>query len=180
MLFFGRQQATRRMTVGLSAVGFFAVLGVLGPLAPGLGEMAPLRNSGGPGSILAADESVRQVTVFAILATPGSKTVDPRLGSIKSQLRKVLPEYGFKLLTVESKRIESGQTVTCDLGNGYKAETILVQSLDENGKIRLRCTLALEGMHEFSTLVKTPANQLFFYERLLKDGTRMLIGVGAR
>jgi hypothetical protein len=29
-------------------------------------------------------------------------------------------------------------------------------------------------------LFKTPANQLFFYERLLGDGARVLIGVAAR
>ncbi len=168
------------MGIGLAALGLSAVLVVIRLLAPSFHLAAPIRASTEPGSMLAADESVRQVTVFAILATPGSKTIDPCLAMIKSQLRKVLPDHGFKLLTMESKRIGTGQSVTCDLGNGYKTETILIQSLDENGKVRLRCTLALNGKHEFSTLVKTPANQLFFYERLLKDGTRVLIGVGAR
>ena len=70
--------------------------------------------------------------------------------------------------------------MTCDLGNGYKAETILVRPLDENGKVQLRCNLSQQGTKEFSTLVKTPINQLFFYERSLKDGSRVLIGVGAR
>ena len=55
-----------------------------------------------------ADETARQVTVFAILATPGPPTVDPRLGSVRAQLRKVLPGHGFKLLDVQSKRIETG------------------------------------------------------------------------
>jgi len=166
----------------LAVMGVSAVVGMIGPHAPGL-RMTPLvRASAGSASASrpSADESVRQVTVFAILATPGSKSIDSRLGSIKTELRKVLPDHGFKLITVESKRIETGQRVTCDLGNGYKTETTLVQSLDEDGKVRLRCTLALNGKHEFSTLVKTPANQLFFYERLLKDGTRVLVGVGAR
>jgi hypothetical protein len=91
-----------------------------------------------------------------------------------------LPGHGFKLLDVQSKRVEAKQSVTCELGNGYKAETVLVRSLDENGKVQLRCTLKSNGEPEFSTLVKTPENQLFFYERSLKDGTRVLIGVGAR
>jgi hypothetical protein len=118
--------------------------------------------------------------VFAILATPASTLVDPRLEKILGQLRKVLPHHGFKLLDVQSKRIEAKQSVTCHLGNGYKAETLLVSALDENGKVQLRCTLESKGTPEFSTLVKTAVNQLFFYERSLKDGTRVLIGIGAR
>ena len=46
--------------------------------------------------------------------------------------------------------------------------------------MQLRCTLSQQGTKEFSTLVKTPINQLFFYQRSLKDGSRVLIGVGAR
>ncbi len=91
-----------------------------------------------------------------------------------------MPGHGFKLLGVESKRLEAMQSVTCDLGRGYKAETVLVRPLDENGKVQLRCNLSRLGTKEFSTLVKTPVNQLFFYERSLKDGARVLIGVGAR
>ena len=127
-----------------------------------------------------ADETARQVTVFAILATADPAAIDPRLASVNSQLLKVLPGHGFKLLDVKSKRIEAAQSVVCDLGKGYKAETILVRPLDENGKVQLRCNLSQQGTKEFSTLVKTPINQLFFYERALKDGSRVLIGVGAR
>lgn len=127
-----------------------------------------------------ADETARQVTVFAILATADPAAIDPRLASVNAQLRKVLPDHGFKLLDVKSKRIEATQSVICDLGNGYKAETILVRPLDENGKVQLRCNLSQQGTKEFSTLVRTPINQLFFYERSLKDGSRVLIGVGAR
>jgi hypothetical protein len=134
----------------------------------------------GPDLKSSADERARQVTMFAILATPGPATVDPRLGAVRAQLRKVLPGHGFKLLDVESKRIETGESVTCDLGHSYNAETSLVRPIDENGKVQLRCTLMLQGKQEFSTLVKTPVNQLFFYERSLRDGTRVVIGVGAR
>lgn len=126
------------------------------------------------------DESARQVTVFAILATPDSNTVDPRLASVKLQLRKVLPNHGFKLIDVQSKRVVQDQAVTCELGKGYKAETVLVRSLDENGKVQLRCELSLNHKRQSSTLVKTPVNQLFFYERSLEDGSRVLIGIGAR
>ena len=126
------------------------------------------------------DVTARQVTVFAILATSDSSAIDPRLAGVESQLRKVMPDHGFKLLDVQSKRIGAKQAVSCDLGNGYKARTELVRPLDENGKVELRCSLALKAEPVFSTLVKTPPNQLFFYERSLKDGSRVLIGVGAR
>ncbi|MGC8641971.1 MAG: hypothetical protein ACP5XB_19060, partial [Isosphaeraceae bacterium] len=126
------------------------------------------------------DESARQVTLFAILATPGPPTVDPGLVSVRGLLRKVLPGHGFKLLDVQNKRIETSQSVTCDLGHGYKAKTVLVRPSDEAGKVHLRCVLSKDGKPEFSTLVKTPVNQLFFYERSLGDGTKVMIGVGAR
>ena len=126
------------------------------------------------------DVTARQVTVFAILATSDSAAIDPRLAGVETQLRKVMPDHGFKLLDVQSKRIGAKQAVSCDLGNGYKARTELVRPLDENGKVELRCSLALKAEPVFSTLVKTPPNQLFFYERSLKDGSRVLIGVGAR
>jgi hypothetical protein len=137
----------------------------------------------GTGSVrIKGEESTgRQVTVFAILATRNARTVDPRLSSnVKAQLRKILPDHGFKLLDVQSKSVDVNQTVTCDLGGGYTAETVLVKSLDENGKVQLRCNVALDTVPQFTTLVKTPVNQLFFYERALKKGSRVLIGVGAR
>lgn len=126
------------------------------------------------------DVTARQVMVFAILATADPSAIDPRLSGVESQLRKVMPNHGFKLLDVQSKRIEARQAVSCDIGNGYKARTELVRPLDENGKVELRCSLALKAKPVFSTLVKTPPNQLLFFERPLKDGSRVLIGVGAR
>ncbi|HWU37561.1 MAG TPA: hypothetical protein VN203_07885, partial [Candidatus Acidoferrum sp.] len=173
-----------RMGIGLIVLGLGVVLAMVPGNGVGLGQTVD-----GPGAApdqaqpklkSSADETARQVTVFAILATADPAAIDPRLASVNSQLRKVLPGHGFKLLDVRSKRIEATQSVTCDLGNGYKAETILVRPLDENGKVQLRCNLSQQGTKEFSTLVKTPINQLFFYERSLKDGTRVLIGVGAR
>ena len=70
-----------------------------------------------------ADNAARQVTVFAIVATPGAKTVDSKLSRIKTQLDKLMPQHGFKLLDVQSKRIVTGESVTCDLRNGYTAQT---------------------------------------------------------
>jgi hypothetical protein len=176
------------MGIGLIVLGLGVVLAIVLAIVPGNG--VGLGQTGdGPGAAQdqsqpklksSADEAARQVTVFAILATADPAAIDPRLASVNSQLCKVLPGHGFKLLDVKSKRIEATQSVTCDLGNGYKAETVLVRPLDENGKVQLRCNLSQQGTKEFSTLVKTPINQLFFYERSLKDGSRVLIGVGAR
>jgi hypothetical protein len=127
-----------------------------------------------------ADNAARQVTVFAIVATPGAKTVDSKLSRIKTQLDKLMPQHGFKLLDVQSKRLVTGESVTCDLRNGYTTQTELVGAVDENGKVPLRCELFLNQNREFSTLVKTPMNQLFFCERQLQDGSALLIGVGTR
>src|SRR4051812_20999674 len=63
--------------------------------------------------------SQRQVTAMAILAVPNSSELDPRLAAVQAQLRKVLPGFGFKLRDVQSKRIGTGQSITCDLGDGY-------------------------------------------------------------
>ena len=130
----------------------------------------------GPGAAPAAC----QVTLFAINAVPGSDMIDPKLAAIAPQLRKLLPGHGFKLLEVRSKALRAGQTIRSELGNGLTASTVLVRPLDENGKIELRCALRLNEIGLFDIPVATPPNQLFFCDRLLDDGTRLLIGVGAR
>ena len=126
------------------------------------------------------DDIARQVTVFGVLATPNAKTVDSRLSNIQSQLNKLLPKNGFKLLDARSERIVDGESITCSLGHGYKLTTLLVKPLDENGKVELRCELFRGKVSEFSTLVKTPLDQLFFCQRALSDGSQLLIGIGAR
>ena len=100
--------------------------------------------------------------MFGVLATPNAKTVDSRLSNIQSQLDKLLPKNGFKLLDARSERIVDGESITCSLGNGYSLTTLLVKPLDENGKVELRCELFHDKVSEFSTLVKTPVDQLFF------------------
>ena len=125
-------------------------------------------------------DETRQVTVFGVIATPGSKTLDTNLATIKTQLDKLLPKHGFKLLDVQSKPIVAGESVTCDLRNSYTLVASLVQPVDENGKVQIRCDLFRDQAREFSTLVKTPPNQLFFCQRALKGGSQLLIGVGVR
>jgi hypothetical protein len=123
----------------------------------------------------------RQVTVFAIIASPGSKSVDSKLAGVKAQLIRLLPDHGFKLLDAQSKRIAAGESVVCDLGRGFTAETSLVRPADENGKVQFRCELYRDRTLQFSATVRAPLNQLFFCERpLLDDGSKLLLGVGAR
>jgi hypothetical protein len=148
----------------------------VGGLALGLGG---LRVSRAEVNQDAADVA-RQVTVIGIIATPGSSAIDSRLTTIKSQLNKLRPKHGFKLLDAQSKRLEAGESVACDLKNGYTSETVLIRPLDDGGKVELRCKLRHDDARLFSTLVKTPLNQLFFHERELEDGSQLLIGVGAR
>jgi hypothetical protein len=126
------------------------------------------------------EDLARQVTIFGVVATPGTKAVDSKLVTINDQLAELLPKHGFKLLDAQSAGIETGEALTCKLSNGYTAAVALVKPLDENGKVELRCELFQDGECEFSTLVKTPPNQLFFCRRPLPDGSHLLIGMGAR
>ena len=78
-------------------------------------------------------------------------------------------------------RIVAGESINCDLGNGYTVQTSLVHPGDDNGKVKLRCELFLDQSLQFSATVKAPLNQLFFCERpFLDDGSKLLIGVGVR
>ena len=97
-------------------------------------------------------DNARQVTVFGVLATPNAKTVDSRLSNIQSQLEKLLPKNGFKLLDARSGCIVDGESITCSLGHGYSLTTSLVKPLDENGKVELRCELFHDKVSEFATL----------------------------
>jgi len=122
-----------------------------------------------------------QVTIFAIRALAGVSTIDPRLSIVRAQLRKVLPDHGFELIESKSGRLVPGESLTCDLGRGWRARTTLaIPSPDDFGRVRLRCEW-LEGDEiRSSTDVDAPVNQLFFYERDLGEGVQVLIGVGAR
>jgi hypothetical protein len=126
-----------------------------------------------------AQEMATQVTLFGIRATPGSKYVDPRLAIIAPQLRQVLPGHGFKLIDARTRQLGVGETMTCDLGRGIEASTGLLNPLDPNGKVQLRFGLTVDG-REHARIINTPVNQLFFADRPLADGSRLLLGMGAR
>jgi len=125
-------------------------------------------------------DSARQVTVFGIVAVPNHRMMDPKLKAIAPQLRRLLPDHGFKLLDVQSKRLSAGQTVTCNLGSGAAAGITLIRPIDDNGKVQLRCELLQNEVSQLATMVSTPANQLFFCDKTRPDGSRILIGIGAR
>jgi hypothetical protein len=133
-----------------------------------------------PAARAQVSDAARQVTIFGIIATPNDPEIDPKLEAVMPQLRKLLPNHGFKLLDVRTRRLVVGQSVGCNLGGGFVASTTLVQPLDENGKVELKCSLLLNMVPQLETLVATPPNQLFFCDKQLPDGTRLLIGVGAR
>jgi hypothetical protein len=140
-----------------------------------------LRASRAAGEVSSHPEIVRQVTVFGIVATPKGEAVDKDLSPIKAALGKLLPQHGFKLLDSQSARIVAGESVECTLGHGYTAAVTMVRPIDENGKVELRCELSLDGKRQFAATVRTPLDQLFFCERpFLTDGSKLLIGIGAR
>ena len=140
-------------------------------LAVTLACVGPARAQVGP---------ARQVTLFGVIATPGGMAVDPKLAKVAPQLRKLLPDHSFKLLDVQSRRLAVGQSLTCALGPGYTAEARLDSSLDDEGKVELRVAVEQAGVPLALTDVRTPPNQLFFCDKPLPDGSRLVVGVGAR
>lgn len=122
----------------------------------------------------------RQVTLFGILADPAGNTMDPKLEAAAPQLRKLFPNHSFKLIEARTKRLSKSESLTCDLGEGYIAEAWLSQPQNSDGKVELKVALVMDGMNQISLKVSTPPNQLLFCDKKLPDGTRLLIGVGAR
>lgn len=141
-------------------------------------------------SLIAQAVPGRQVTLFGILATPSDVKVevDAKLRKIEPQLRKLFPDnnYSFKLLATESKRLGVGDMVTCRLGDGFVAGTQLVSIADPDGNLQMRFVLEYDGEIEFTTIVRTPPNQLFFCDKALPNnaklpnGSKLLIGLGGR
>jgi hypothetical protein len=126
------------------------------------------------------DIDSRQVTLFAVIASKDNLRIDPKLSKISPQLRKLLPNHGFRLLSVKTKRLMAGQTLTVPLGEGLMAATTLNEAVDANGKVKLKCEVLRAQDVLLESLVTTPANQLFFCDKMLPDSTRLLVGIGAR
>lgn len=136
---------------------------------------------GQPTHALAQPAPARQITLFGVLASPVDLTIDPELKPIEAQLRKLLPNHGFKLLGVKNKRLAVGDVLECKFGDsGFEAAVQAVDLLDSEGKVQLRFNLEYQESTELGTLVRTPPNQLFFCDKALPDRHRLLIGIGAR
>jgi hypothetical protein len=127
------------------------------------------------------EKDSRQVTVFGIEATPGKAHVDPALLDVAPQLRKLLPDHGFRLLASENQRAVKGEKLSCDLGDTLKLTIDLRNRLTPDGKVVMGVRLDQGEKREalVETEVSTPPNQLCFLEKKL-DGRVLLIGLGAR
>ncbi len=126
----------------------------------------------------------RQVTLFGIRAIPtGANTplvIDPKLQPIEAQLRRLFPNHSFELVGVETQRVPTGRSMSCNFGSGYAASVQLTNPLDLNGKAQLRFQLNQNGAIDFATIVNTPLNQLFFLDKRLADGSKLIMGLGVR
>ncbi len=123
----------------------------------------------------------RQVVLFGVLATTGSQAMDPKIAPVvQSQLRRTLPGHGFKLIKVQSQRVLPGQSVVCDLGDGFVTSATMMIPLDPNGKVQLRYELSQFEVSQFQTIVATPPDQFNFFDKMLPNNSHLLIGVGAR
>ena len=144
-------------------------------LALGL-TFAPARTA------LTADDSPgRQVVMFAVLATPGNSAMDAKIpAAVAARLRRTLPNHGFRLIKVKSGRVLPGESLGLDLGSGFTTRAQLITPQDPNGKVQMRFDLSLDGVTQFQSIVTTPADQFNFFDKMLPDDTRLLIGVGAR
>jgi len=120
------------------------------------------------------------VTVFSILADPRNPAIDPKLQTIEAQLRKLLPRHGFTLIDVKSRALLPGQAVACDVGGGQRAEAELINPGDLQGKVQLKFSLRAGEANLIQSVISTPPNQLFFADKDLGDGTKLLLGIGAR
>ena len=151
------------------------------PIAPTLAALVVLVSIvATPSRASAQGLPARQVTLFGIVATPGGTEIDEKLKSIAPQLRKLKPGHGFKLLAVESRRLEPGGSIEADFGNGYRAGAELIEPFDADGKVLLRFALERDRQLQGRTIVATPPNQIFFIDQELPDRARLLIGIGAR
>ncbi len=163
---------------GLAVVALASLLVATGPTPAGAQALTVPVPVPIPG--MAMPMPARQVTIFGVLATPGSSVADPKLAPVLAQLRRLLPGHGFKLIRIESRRVVAGQSVACDLGEGFVATTRLLSPSDLNGKVQMQVDLSLFDESQFRTIVTTPPDQPFFCDKMLPSGSRLLIGLGAR
>jgi hypothetical protein len=125
----------------------------------------------------------RQVVMFAVVATPNSTSMDPKITPVvAAQLRKTLPGHGFKLIQVKSQRVLPNHPVALDLGGGYETAATVLNPLDINGKVQIKFELTNtdEGIPQFQSIIATPTDQFNYFDKMMPDNSHVLIGVGAR
>jgi hypothetical protein len=163
----------RSVRAELVATATAILIAIVVARPPGVAGQPPVETA-------ATEALARQVTLFGVLASPDDLWTDPQLVRVAPQLRKLLPKHGFRLLDVQTRRLTAGQTLACKLDDGFVAETTLIDPSDANGKVQLRCVLLRDRTPRLDTKVITPTNQLFFCDERRHDGSRLLIGIGAR
>jgi hypothetical protein len=150
-------------------------------LVPALALLLACSNPLAPTRVGGQEPSGRQVVMFAVVATPNSTAMDPKITpAVAARLRRTLPGHGFKLIKVKSARVATGQSLTLPMGGGFVSKAQLVTPLDPNNKVQMRFDLSLDGVSQFQSIVTTPADQFNFFDKVMPDDSHLLIGVGAR
>ncbi|RLT09166.1 MAG: hypothetical protein DWI24_10070 [Planctomycetota bacterium] len=127
-----------------------------------------------------SDKNSRQVTVMAIMAIKGAGPVDPKLTTVTKQLGQIMPEHRFELIDSKTKRLDTKQSMALKAGESSTLTVELKTASNEEGKVEMLIRLTVDGSEPFESVVKTPANQLFFVDRKINNTDRLLIAVGAR
>ena len=125
-------------------------------------------------------ENSRQVTVMAIRAIRGNGPIDPKLATVAKQLAQIMPDHRFELIDGKTKRLDSKQAIVVKSVENSALTVELKSPSNEEGKVEMLIRLIMDGGEPFESVVKTPANQLFFLDRKINESSRLLIAVGAR
>jgi hypothetical protein len=125
-------------------------------------------------------EPSRQVTVMAIRAIKGTGPIDPKLATVAKQLAQIMPDHRFELIDGKTKRLDPKQAMVVKSVENSVLTVELKSPSNDEGKVEMLIRLTMDGGEPFESVVKTPANQLFFLDRKINDSNRLLIAVGAR
>lgn len=127
-----------------------------------------------------SSEDSRQVTVMAIRAIKGTGPIDPKLATVAKQLAQIMPDHRFELIDGKTKRLDPKQAMVVKSVENSVLTVELKSPSNDEGKVEMLIRLTMDGGEPFESVVKTPANQLFFLDRKINDSNRLLIAVGAR
>ena len=127
-----------------------------------------------------SSEHSRQVTVMAIRAIKGTGPLDPKLATVAKQLAQIMPDHRFELIDGKTKRLDPKQAMVVKSVENSVLTVELKSPSNDEGKVEMLIRLTMDGGEPFESVIKTPANQLFFLDRKINDSNRLLIAVGAR